>query len=284
MRKFPAITATLLVGASLALAGCGSRGADEVEWARAALARNPNVEIVSVDESKGVFTVKDRATGEVRTLRVDEIAAAPPPPAAPPAPAAVADAPAAADSTTPPTAGESAMVVEESVPATSEPDPVVSEADSPTPSATPTPTGSGKLVAAGPGYTITRAAGAAPARTEPAPTRAASSEPLRAEPIICQGQRFMRIDGRNIESSVDAIVAEDGCDLHITNANIRAGGIALVVRDARVHITNSTLTGAGASFEASGTAEVFAKGSTFAGITRRFDAAVVNDLGGNQFR
>lgn len=94
----------------------------------------------------------------------------------------------------------------------------------------------------------------------------------------------MRIDGRTIESSVDAIVAEDGCDLHITNANIRASGIALIVRDARVHITNSTLSGGSASFEASGTAEVFATGSTFTGITRRFDAAVVNDLGGNQFR
>jgi len=38
----------------------------------------------------------------------------------------------------------------------------------------------------------------------------------------CQGARFLRIDSRNLEFQGDAISAEDGCEIHITNSRIAA--------------------------------------------------------------
>jgi hypothetical protein len=291
MQRFTTVLALACVASTAWLAGCSSRGADEVEWARAALARNPNIEVVSVDEKAGVFTVKDSATGEIRTLRVDEISAAPVAASANSVAGMTAAAPTATPATETPDTnnmpvapGETATTAEvasESEPtAASElPAEVVSPA-----APVATTAANGRVVAAGPGYSITRGSESPKARAaDTAALPPPPAEPTRSEPIICQGQRFMRIDGRSLESSTDAIVAENGCDLHITNARIRANGVAIVVRNARVHVTNSTITGGSASIEASGTAEVFASSTTFAGVTRRFDAAVVNDLGGNNF-
>src|SRR5688572_17096106 len=62
----------------------------EIDWAKAALARNPAFEIVATDESTGVFTVRDTASGTIRTLRLEDLIASPLPPrvAQPAAPAA----------------------------------------------------------------------------------------------------------------------------------------------------------------------------------------------------
>jgi hypothetical protein len=291
MRYTKTMTLTLAASALLLALGCSSQGTSELDWARAALARNPNLEVLSVDEQAGVFTVKDLTTMKIRKLRVDEIAAVPAGGVAAAASSgsssanntsATSEAPAESAPVAP---GEAASAEPEN-PAPEVAGTVVSSPEAPTIVTTPATAASGRVVAAGPGYSITRSGGGAAAQNAQAapPARAAATEPARSEPIICQGQRFMRIDGRSLESSSDAIVAENGCDLHITNANVRANGVALIVRDARVHVTNSTLSGASASIEASGTAEIFVTGSTFDGITRRFDAAVVNDLGGNQFR
>ncbi len=276
---------------------CGSRGSEQMDFARAALARNPNVEIVAVDERAGIFTVKDLVTGAVRTVRADELQAAPIGNQA--APAAAASAAASAnDSATPIMPGEAATVATEELAPVSATSPAsgapatAAATDTTTAldaaqitnesTATLPPAGSGKLVAAGPGYSITRSGGSgATARNDNAPRAAA--EPTRLDPIICQGQRFMRIDGQTLDFASDAIIAEDGCDLHITNARIRAEGVALTVRNARVHVTNSTITGRSASLEASGSAEVFSSSSTFDGITRRFDESKLNDLGGSTF-
>ena len=54
----------------------------EIDWAKAALARNPAFEIVATDDSAGVFTVRDTATGNVRTLRLEDLIATPLPPKA----------------------------------------------------------------------------------------------------------------------------------------------------------------------------------------------------------
>ncbi|MEZ5512299.1 MAG: hypothetical protein R3F58_00315 [Steroidobacteraceae bacterium] len=283
-QRLAAVCSVLLLACGVN--ACTSRGADEVEWARAALARNPAIEIIAVDEKTGVFTVKDVASGAISTLSTKDIVAAP---AAPPAqaadPAMVANDAAsqvAADVASPgPGEAASADPGETTDIEANESAAVVSE-ETTTTLAT---NSSGKTLMSGPGYSITRAGGGA--------TRAASVEPgvsapglkpTRAEPIICQGPRFMRIDGQTIETTGNAIVAEDGCDLHITNARIRAGGVAVTVRNARVHITNSTIAGMAASLEASGNAEVYSTRSSFEGISRRFDQAVVNDLGGTVFR
>ena len=52
--------------ALLALAACGKQEQlREVEWAKAALARNPAMEIIATDETAGVFTVRDTSRWQV---------------------------------------------------------------------------------------------------------------------------------------------------------------------------------------------------------------------------
>ena len=53
----------------------------------------------------------------------------------------------------------------------------------------------------------------------------------------------------------------------------------IIVRQARVHIVNSSIGGTRGSYEASQGAEIYVARSTFTGIGRRFDSATMNDLG-----
>jgi hypothetical protein len=80
------------------------------------------------------------------------------------------------------------------------------------------------------------------------------------------------------------VIAEKGCDLYITNARIRAGGVGVIARhQARVHIVNSTIGGSRASYEASDGGEIYVARSTFEGVGRRFDGGLMTDLGGNSY-
>ena len=283
------------------LGGCAKQErVREIDWAKSALARNPAFEIVATDESAGVFTVRDTATGAVRTLRLEDLIATPAPPrtanttAAKPAPAAAGPELAAAPQPATPELSASAA-----------PAPAGAPADQTTETVKATPVGDGKAVAAGPGYSITRGTGAAVANNEPTlegpgytitrnepskGTNAANAEAVasnvekRTDPIICQGDRLMRIDGETIEFTGDALIVEKGCDLYISNTNIRAGGVGIIARQARVHIVNSSIGGTRGSYEASEGAEIYVARSTFTGIGRRFDSATMNDLGGNAYQ
>ena len=124
----------------------------------------------------------------------------------------------------------------------------------------------------GPGYSITREAPAAARPMTPSTETVVATE-KRTDPIICQGDRLMRIDGETMEFTGDAVIAEKGCDLYISNASIRAGGVGIIARQARVHIVNSTIGGTRGSYEVSDGAELYAARSTFSGIGRRFDTA-----------
>jgi hypothetical protein len=277
------IALTLTTLALVLIGGCGKQErVREIDWAKAALARNPAMEIVSTDETAGIFTVRDTSTGAIRTLRLEELIAGPPPPkvaaqpATPAAPAAPVPEPAA-------TPGEQA------VPQTTETVAAVSS-------------GSGQPLAEGPGYSISRGEPAAPPPTMEGPgysiTRdepnarqsapdaeaMASNVEKRTDPIRCQGDRLMRIDGETIEFEGDAVIAENGCDLYISNARIKAGGVGIIARQARVHIVNSTIGGSRGSYEASDGAEIYVASSTFSGVGRRFDSATMNDLGGNEYQ
>jgi hypothetical protein len=258
----------------------------EIDWAKAALARNPAYEILATDESAGVFTVRDTAGGTVHTLRLQDLVAAP----LPPKPAAPVAAPApAANPETP---------VENAAPAP-EDEPVMAANPPADDQAAP-----GEPLAEGPGYRITRGNDTARAATptlegpgysitrpEPAERpagatadRIAANVERRTDPIVCQGDRLMRIDGETLSFSGDAVIAEKGCDLFISNANIRAGGVGIIARQARVHIVNSTIGGTRGSYEASDGAELYAARTTFSGVGRRFDNATLNDLGGNEYK
>ena len=58
----------------------------------------------------------------------------------------------------------------------------------------------------------------------------------------------------------------------------------IVVQDATVHISNSHIEGASASFQAEDRARMFVRGSTFQGVSRRAELATVQDQGGNRWR
>jgi len=242
-------------------------GADEaiLAWAEQALARNPALEVVATDRKAGIFTVRTRMGGELRTIRMDELVAAPP---------GVDDATIESDSA-PPMAdaraapGASSASEEASAPAIT----VTREA--------------GRLSITGPGVSIASAgppaAAAAAAAAGEAPP-GARVEQRRNQPIVCQGSRLMQIDGRTIDFDGDGILVEDGCDLHLTNSHITAGGTAVTVIGGRVHIVNSTVKGARGSIEASRGSQVFMSGASIDGMQRRFDTAQINDLGDNRYR
>jgi len=152
-------------------------------------------------------------------------------------------------------------------------------------SASPAPAeqaaGGGRVIAKGPGYSITAASpGASQASAGDTRVTDAPLETLH-EPIVCQGQRVLNIDNRDIRFDGNAITAEDGCELHITNSRISAAGVAIRARDASVHIENSEIEGRKASIDASGGAQIYAEASTFKGAARRLGQAAIHDLGNN---
>ncbi len=303
------------------IAACGKLGlggSDELTWARAALERNDRVEIVAVDPATNTFTVRIKETGDLRTVRADQVIAGPPgapvSPSGTPAGAATmppataaADAPVVSDSSQSGTSGSSAPATSASTasvlatpPANAASDQDAAAASSPrtgfrsdpTPRAeVPNPnsdvtssTPGGRVLESGPGYTIKAASKVAPvaARVERERSSTTSSAiERRHDPIVCQGDRLLQIDNRNLEFDGDAVAAEDGCEIHITNSHISAKGVGVSARHANVHIDNSQIEGDSASIDASEGAQVYASSSKFKGISRRLDNSSFHDLGGN---
>jgi len=142
----------------------------------------------------------------------------------------------------------------------------------------------GRVLESGPGYAIKAASKTTPvtARVERERSSTTSSAvERRHDPIVCQGDRFLQIDNRNLEFDGDAVTAEDGCEIHITNSHISAKGVGVFARSANVHIDNSQIEGDSASIDASDGAQVYVSSSRFKGISRRVDASAFHDLGGN---
>src|SRR5690349_11715528 len=222
--RFTGLTA---IAALLALAGCAKQGQDEMSWARTALERNAQIEIVAADPQSRTFTVRVKDTGELRMVRADEVVAGPSasalaagaPAGAPPAePPASAPPPQSADthaaSVPPATAAAGEAATADNAPAaagsSAEPSPA-----SLTPQAAARD--GGRLLEQGPGYSIRAAAApAAPSigRVRDSGVTSAAVE-RRHEPIVCQGARLLHIDNRNLEFDGDAVSAEDGCEIHI---------------------------------------------------------------------
>ena len=250
----PAPTASTAPPASSA-----TTASSEMAWARAALDRNPALEVLAADTAAGVFTVRDRASGEIQTVRAEDLAAMPV--ALPSAAAAVVE-PA-------PAGGESAATVADE--AAGEP------GEAPSLDYTVERSG-GQVRVSGPGLSIVSAGAAATA------TGKADAGAKTVDPIICEGPRMMQLNDRQISVVGDAITARGGCELHITNSRIVATGAGVVVRDATVHITNSEIEGARASFDAGAGAKVFLQGATLKGTTRRDERAEVQEQGDNRWQ
>jgi hypothetical protein len=272
---------TVAAGLMVLVSACSRQeSVREVDWAKAALARNPDFEIIATDEATGVFTVRNTVTGRYEKLNLHDLIASPLPPKtvaqpAPPlaTPAEPVESPDVVSESASTLASDQTTVPVESATGTSlaqGPGYSIQRAD-----AAPAPAASLE----GPGYSITRQE---PVKRQETPEATANVE-KRTDPIVCQGDRLMRIDGQTIEFTGDAVIAEKGCDLYISNARIRAGGVGIIARQARVHIVNSTIGGTRGSYEASEGAEIYVARSTFEGIGRRFDSATMNDLGGNAY-
>lgn len=295
--------------ALLVLAACTHEGQDQMSWARAALERNGQIEIVAADPQSRTFTVRVKDTGELRMVRADQVMAGPVGAAAGESARTPAVAPQASAQGTNPNAasppGASAGTVTAAADEAAAAAPAEEESDTPMSAATATAgTAGGHVLESGPGYRIQAASGAASSvlqsgpgysiKAAPAGTPAPSANARlrdagvtsavverRREPIICQGQRMLHIDNRNLEFDGDAVTAEDGCEIHITNSHITATGVGVLARRANVHIDNSLIEGDGGSIDASEGAQVYAASSHFRGLSRRLDSAAFHDLGGN---
>jgi len=282
MRKFRfgVLTAAAYL-ATVTLAACGRGGQDEMSWARAALERNTAIEVVAADQQSRTFTVRVKDTGELRVVPADQVVAAPAgvtassamKAAAPAGTAPAAAAPVLAEDTTAPAADEApaaAAAAQSAQPSTLAPQSPSGEESAP-----------GRVLESGPGYSI-KAAAATPASAR-VTERSVASAPAerRHEPIVCQGSRLVHIDNRNLMFDGDAVSAQDGCEIHITNSRISATGVGVSARAANVHIENSQIEGDQAAIDASDGAQVYASSSHFKGLSRRLDSATVHDLGGN---
>lgn len=260
----------------------------ELTWARSALERNPQFEVLASDSQTRVFTVRNRVTGKVETINLNELAAAPigqlraaAVPAAPPAAAAPTTLPAPA----PAPAGMANAPEPEQVADASEsqrddldnsPAAAAERAQAAEASYTIDRSG-GRVRVSGPGVSIVSTGTGAKSGPNLAGVRA-------SEPIICEGKRLLKLDDRKIYVDGDAIIARGGCELYITNSRIVASGTGLIVEDAIVHVANSHIEGVNGSFNATDRAKMFVRTSTFTGIPRRAELASVLDQGGNQWR
>src|SRR5688572_21451557 len=258
--------------ASVAATASAATPSADLAWARAALERNPQLEVLAVDPQTGVVTVKNRNTGETEAIKASELVAVPPsqlkamqmaeapPPEADPAPEESATAPTQTAQTTAPSTG--------STPASS------GQNDS----AYTIDRSGGQIRVSGPGVSIVSSG------TNASGSNAAGAGRRAVDPFICEGRRTLQLDNRNIYVDGDALTVRGGCEVFITNSQIVASGTGIIVQDATVHISNSHIEGANASFQAEDRAKMFVRGSTFQGVSRRAELATVQDQGGNRWR
>jgi hypothetical protein len=260
----PILLATICLAATAALSGCAKQGNSELQWARAALERNPQVKVLAVDVDKNTLQVRVKSTGETLTVTPGELAAIP-----------IGDL-LALNSVPRDPARPAAVPV---APADPEPEPMPLSTEVVTPAEPPKPEYTvqredGRVRVTGPGVSIETH------KAADAITTARSFD----EPINCDGKRMLRIDNKRINVEGDAITARGGCDLYITNSYISATGTAVTALDATVHITNSELQGSDGSLTTSSAARVFLRTSKFTGLARRDTQSVIQDQGGNIWR
>jgi hypothetical protein len=242
--------------ASFSTSAADTAANQQLTWARQALNRNPQLQLLATDEQKQLFTVRDKASGEVFVVALDQLAAIP-----------------VNQLVSPQTAAES--------------EPASANVATAAKSDTPAEANSGKnytidrsggqLRVTGPGISVVSAGPNDTAQDQSARNRA-------SDPIICEGHRMMQFDGRDIYVVGDAITVRGGCELFITNSHIVATGTGVVVNDGIVHISNSYVEGAQGSFDAGERAKVIVRGSTFQGLSKRDELAMVQDQGGNRWR
>ena len=272
MPKFLYIARWLWVAALFTVGACGQRGDAELQWARAALERNPNVKVLEVDAQANRIRLQDKVSGAVLEVTPGELAAI-----------SIADLVALTErsklaAAAPAGSIDAAETAEAPIPAKRESSNVIEVRAQP-PRAPTAPVAynvqreDGRVRVTGPGVSI-----------ESSSTVQPNVAMHYDEPIICDGRRLLHFDGRELNVHGDAITVRGGCELHITNSRIAATGVGIVVLNGAVHISNSSAQGAGASLELGPQSKAFIRGSQFQGISRRDPNATLRDLGGNTWR
>ena len=258
-------SATVAAAAEAPSTSANANATAEMAWARAAIERNPDLEIIATDPLTGVVTVKHRSSGDVEAIKVSELAAVTPSQLKPmemhaaPAPEPEPAPPQTAQATAPDTG-------------TPQPGTITSNG------AYTVDRSGGKLRVSGPGVSIESSGTSAAASNQAGAGRRA------VDPFICEGRRQLQLDSRDIYVEGNAITVRGGCEVFITNSHIVATGTGIVVQDAIVHVSNSQIEGGAASFQADDRAKMYVRGSTFTGIPRRAELAMVQDQGGNRYR
>lgn len=252
--------------------------ANEFTWARAALERNPNLEVIAADTQTGIFTVKVKRTGATQVVKLSELVAAPVSELAATPPAVAAPLPATAPAAIPPPAEQPVPALAAAPPAETTQLSAAKTSVQPEKNYTIERT-DGQLKVSGPGISIVSSGTPRIAAGQP------EAGQRTVEPLICEGQRRMHFDNRSIYVDGNAIEARAGCEIYITNSHIVASGTAVVAApNSIVHVANSTLEGNAASFDASDGAQMYLRSSTFQGLPRRAEKSVVQDQGGNTWR
>lgn len=272
---------TLASATLLLLAACQQSrepvGLTELAWARVALERNPSIEVVATDFQAGVFTIRDKRTGQVQAVKLSELAAAP---ISLLAPVSGAQAPVTSAEPALPSEATATQVASDTQ-ADVETEKSVEPPAQATPAAQPqgykVERADGQVKVSGPGVSIISSG-------TPATAVAGTERGLRkADPIVCEGPQMIHLDNRKIYVDGDGVTARAGCELYLTNSRIVASGTGVVVQDAVVHIANSYVEGASGSVEAAIGARLFVRDSTFNGLSRRDSFAQVEDQGGNEW-
>ncbi len=274
------------------LASCGRQPADQLQWAEAALARNPTVEVLASDAPAGIITIRIKSTGEVRTVKLNELAAAPvfqlesalPVTAAsgnasssqPASPASVPPQVDAATTASAQAATPADQTVQRAAPAVASA-PSSAQGESAAPPYT-VERSNGRVRVSGPGVSIIAE------KANPSVNDGPLSANRHGLPIVCEGRRSMHIDMRTIEIDGNAVMASGGCDLYITNSHLSGTDSGIVIRDATVHIDNSTVSGSVASVDADNGAKLYTRGTTYHGLLRSSGPGQISDLGGNVWR
>ena len=299
------------------LAGCGAKGdKGSLEAAKAAIAADPDLEIVATDEANGVITVRIKSSGQITVVKASDLkpgvalVVKPAAPAAPPAAEAAAPAatsrPAASVSVQGGNAGVSVKGgggAQGSVQASSGGGIEMKDASGSitlkdgkiqarqggqgvtldASGVTLNPDGS---VSLGGGAVKVGGGGSAGGAAAGGGTTAAREKTKRTSPVFCRAASEVRLDNVFLDvAGGDAINAEGGCTLWIRHSHVSAGGWGLIVQGgATIIIEDSLIEGRTGSMNIQDGGEVSSLASTFRGRFTRRPEAEFKDKGGNNFQ
>ena len=299
-----------------ALAGCGAKGdKGNLEAVKAAIAADPDLEIVATDEANGVITVRIKSSGQITVVRASDlkpgVALVIKPAASAAPPAAVAAAPAAESRSTASVgvqAGNAGVSVkggggQGSVQASSGGGIEMKDASGSitlkdgkiqarqggqgvtldASGVTLNPDGS---VSLGGGAVKVGGGGSAGGAAAGGGATAAREKTKRTSPVFCRAASEVRLDNVYLDvAGGDAINAEGGCTLWIRHSHVSAGGWGLIVQGgATIIIEDSLIEGRTGSMNIQDGGEVSSLASTFRGRFTRRPEAEFKDKGGNNFQ